>query len=194
VISVGSLLNFCLKASLRLCAGSVEMIRTLVRTAATWIARLHAVVVFPTPPCVRGNPAGLHQTAAGQANAPGLRTTGRRGYLRASLLCNRQSCLMRASEQAGEDLPGQWRGKGGGGRWAVRVVRRTLPPTKIHRYWSWRRLFSVGSGHSSSMLCLLMLIRCQRQRPTGDICFPINVNRGHRRIREHLWLLMPLNR
>ncbi len=51
VTSVGSLLNFCLNASLRLCAGSVEMIRTLDLTAASWTARLLEQVVFPTPPC-----------------------------------------------------------------------------------------------------------------------------------------------
>ena len=32
--SVGSRVNFCLNASLRLCAGSVEMMSTLLRTAA----------------------------------------------------------------------------------------------------------------------------------------------------------------
>lgn len=38
--SVGVLENFCLKASLKLWAGSVEMIRTLFRTEASCTARL----------------------------------------------------------------------------------------------------------------------------------------------------------
>lgn len=37
---VGVLENFCLKASLKLCAGSVDMIRTLFRTDASCTARL----------------------------------------------------------------------------------------------------------------------------------------------------------
>lgn len=45
-----SLPNFWLKASLRLCAGSVEMSRTERRTRASCMAREHEVVVLPTPP------------------------------------------------------------------------------------------------------------------------------------------------
>lgn len=45
-----SLPNFWLKASLRLWAGSVEMSSTERRTLASWMARLHDVVVLPTPP------------------------------------------------------------------------------------------------------------------------------------------------
>lgn len=45
-----SLPNFWLKASDRLCAGSVEMSRTLRRTLASWMASEHEVVVLPTPP------------------------------------------------------------------------------------------------------------------------------------------------
>ena len=48
--SEGVLLNFCRKASLRLCAGSVEMIRTLSRTPASCVAKLQEQVVLPTPP------------------------------------------------------------------------------------------------------------------------------------------------
>ena len=48
--SLASLPNFCENASERLCAGSVEMRRTDRRTLASWIAREHDVVVFPTPP------------------------------------------------------------------------------------------------------------------------------------------------
>jgi len=36
----GALVNFCWNASLRLCAGSVEMMSTLRRTAASCSARL----------------------------------------------------------------------------------------------------------------------------------------------------------
>ena len=46
----GCLLNFWRKASLRLWAGSVEMMRTDSRTAASCTARAHEVVVLPTPP------------------------------------------------------------------------------------------------------------------------------------------------
>ena len=42
VIGLGVLVNFCRKASLRLCAGSVEIMRTFLLTAASWTARLHA--------------------------------------------------------------------------------------------------------------------------------------------------------
>ena len=45
-----SLPNFWEKASERLWAGSVLMSRTLRRTLASWMAREHDVVVFPTPP------------------------------------------------------------------------------------------------------------------------------------------------
>ena len=45
--SVGLLVNFCLKASDRLCAGSVEIISTFGRTAASWRARLQEHVVLP---------------------------------------------------------------------------------------------------------------------------------------------------
>ena len=48
--SRASLPNFWLKASLRLWAGSVEMSSTERRTLASWMARLHDVVVLPTPP------------------------------------------------------------------------------------------------------------------------------------------------
>ena len=44
---VGLLVNFCLKASLRLCAGSVEMMSTFVLTAASCTAKLHEQVVLP---------------------------------------------------------------------------------------------------------------------------------------------------
>lgn len=47
---VGTEVNFCRKASDRLCAGSVEMSSTLSRTWARRTARLQAVVVLPTPP------------------------------------------------------------------------------------------------------------------------------------------------
>ncbi len=49
-IKRASLPNFWLNASLRLCAGSVEMSSTERRTFASWMAREHDVVVFPTPP------------------------------------------------------------------------------------------------------------------------------------------------
>ena len=49
-MSLASLPNFWLKASLRLCAGSVEMRRTDLRTRASWMAREQEVVVLPTPP------------------------------------------------------------------------------------------------------------------------------------------------
>jgi hypothetical protein len=48
--SLASLPNFCENASERLCAGSVEINRTERRTLASWMAREHDVVVFPTPP------------------------------------------------------------------------------------------------------------------------------------------------
>ena len=48
--SRASLPNFWLKASDRLCAGSVEMRRTDLRCFASWMAREQDVVVFPTPP------------------------------------------------------------------------------------------------------------------------------------------------
>lgn len=54
-----SLPNFWLKASLRLCAGSVEMSSTERRTRASWMARLHDVVVFPTPPLP---PTNIHRS------------------------------------------------------------------------------------------------------------------------------------
>lgn len=47
---VGVLVNFWRKASLRLCAGSVEMMRTFCRHPASCTARLLEQVVFPTPP------------------------------------------------------------------------------------------------------------------------------------------------
>lgn len=50
LIRRASLPNFWLKASDRLCAGSVLMSRTERRTLASWMAREHEVVVLPTPP------------------------------------------------------------------------------------------------------------------------------------------------
>eukprot|EP00128_Syssomonas_multiformis_P017429 Colp12_sorted_trinity150504_noHs@7695 len=47
---VGSLVNFCVNASLRLCAGSVEISSTLRLTLANWIPKLQLQVVLPTPP------------------------------------------------------------------------------------------------------------------------------------------------
>ena len=47
---VGLRLNFWRKASERLCAGSVEMMSTLSRAAASATASAHEQVVFPTPP------------------------------------------------------------------------------------------------------------------------------------------------
>lgn len=47
---VGDLVKRCWKASLRLWAGSVEMMRTEDRTLARQIARMELHVVFPTPP------------------------------------------------------------------------------------------------------------------------------------------------
>ena len=47
---VASFPNFWSKASLRLCAGSVDISNTLSRCLASWIAREHDVVVLPTPP------------------------------------------------------------------------------------------------------------------------------------------------
>ena len=48
--SVGTLVNFWRKASLRLWAGSVEMMSTLSRTPASCTAREQEQVVLPTPP------------------------------------------------------------------------------------------------------------------------------------------------
>lgn len=48
--SAGFFVNFCLKASLRLWAGSVEMISTDFLAAASWTARDDEHVVLPTPP------------------------------------------------------------------------------------------------------------------------------------------------
>ena len=48
--SVGFLLNCCLKASLKLCAGSVEMIRTDCLTFESKVAIVLEQVVLPTPP------------------------------------------------------------------------------------------------------------------------------------------------
>ena len=48
--SVGVFPNFWPKASERLCAGSVEISRTLGRHWANWVARAQLVVVLPTPP------------------------------------------------------------------------------------------------------------------------------------------------
>lgn len=47
---VGVFVNFCLNASLRLCAGSVDMINTLSLCCASCTARLLLQVVLPTPP------------------------------------------------------------------------------------------------------------------------------------------------
>jgi len=47
---VGSLPNFCEKASERLCAGSVETRRTFSRTIESRMPTQHEVVVLPTPP------------------------------------------------------------------------------------------------------------------------------------------------
>lgn len=47
---VGNLVNRCWKASLRLWAGSVEMMSTEDRTWASNIPRMELQVVFPTPP------------------------------------------------------------------------------------------------------------------------------------------------
>ncbi len=41
VTGLGVLVNFCRKASLKLCAGSVEMISTFLLTDASCTARLH---------------------------------------------------------------------------------------------------------------------------------------------------------
>lgn len=46
---VGSLVTFWSKQSLKLCAGSVDMISVL-RYLESIVARLLLVVVFPTPP------------------------------------------------------------------------------------------------------------------------------------------------
>ena len=48
--SVGYFVNFCPKASLKLCAGSVEMINTLSLTLLICTAMLELTVVLPTPP------------------------------------------------------------------------------------------------------------------------------------------------
>jgi hypothetical protein len=48
--SVGLFVNFCRKASLRLWAGSVEMMSTRSLTAARRMAKEQLHVVFPTPP------------------------------------------------------------------------------------------------------------------------------------------------
>lgn len=47
---VGDLENCCLKASLKLCAGSVEMISTLSLTLESNVAKVLEQVVLPTPP------------------------------------------------------------------------------------------------------------------------------------------------
>mmetsp|Transcript_19645 Transcript_19645/g.56317 ORF Transcript_19645/g.56317 Transcript_19645/m.56317 type:complete len:266 (-) Transcript_19645:783-1580(-) len=49
-MSVGVLVNFCVKASLKLCAGSVDSINTLPLLLASSTAMEHEVVVLPTPP------------------------------------------------------------------------------------------------------------------------------------------------
>ena len=49
---VGCLLNFWAKASLRLCAGSVEIIKTDSLTLDSKVAMQHEFVVLPTPPRV----------------------------------------------------------------------------------------------------------------------------------------------
>ena len=51
----GVLVNFCLNASDRLWAGSVEMMSTDSRLAASWTAKLDEHVVFPTPGEVCGS-------------------------------------------------------------------------------------------------------------------------------------------
>ena len=46
VTGLGVLVNFCRKASLRLCAGSVEIMSTFLLTAASCTAKLHGTCTF----------------------------------------------------------------------------------------------------------------------------------------------------
>lgn len=50
LMGVGSLVTFWSKQSLRLCAGSVEMMRVFLFCCEMRVAKLLLVVVLPTPP------------------------------------------------------------------------------------------------------------------------------------------------
>jgi len=50
LIGVGSFVTFWSKQSLKLCAGSVEIINVFFPDLACKVARLLLVVVLPTPP------------------------------------------------------------------------------------------------------------------------------------------------